>query len=85
MESEEIKLCKNRTNIPDKDWWELHKTLFSTVLQFFKEHGVPYGAYDVRFMMDEIDEAVKYNDWTPINDSCLDLYDLNDDILISSM
>lgn len=55
-----------------EEFSELHNSLVNQIIQFMKEHNVQ--AEEVHLSADNLNESVKYGEWCPSTDSCLELF-----------
>lgn len=63
----------------------LHENLAETVINFFKEHGLPKDAWMLTFSFDDLKSSVEAGKWVPYSDSSLELWDSDRNCLVSRM
>ena len=76
---------ENLTNIPNEEFKKLHETLAQTVINFFKENGLPEDAWMFSFTFDDLESSVKAGEWIPYSDSGIELLDMNRNVLVYRM
>lgn len=76
---------ENKTNIPEEKLNELHNKLMETVINFFKENGLPEDSFKISFDADGIKHSVEFGSWHPGTDSGLTLWNDKNECLFWSM
>lgn len=82
--SEDIKLCKNETQVDDNEYYKLQQHLNAVVYNFLKKHNIPEG-YTINYSIDNLPELAKEGITTPACDGYLGIMDANNNEIVASM
>lgn len=82
--NEDIKLCKNETQIDDNEYYKLQQHLNAVVYNFLKKHDIPEG-YTINYSIDNLPELAKEGITTPACDGYLGIMDANNNEIVASM